>query len=340
MKPRATGCRGSAILSVLLILSAILPVGALVVFEARLQSLLARNVRQQAAAFYTAEAGLALATAAVTDSSDPASLLDGVDGTPGTADDGLLIIPAGPPLAVDQGAYDLRIERASPSLLRLVSTGRGSRGGRAVVSALLKLGAATSPAALVLDGPLTLAESDLVADGRDLGPSPPVPALVRSAAVAIEDADYDGAAARIDTVEAEALAQRLRSHPRARLYGTALPSSLGTAAAPELSWIAADAVVAAGTDGNGVVVIAGDLLLKAELRFAGAVVVLGGIATQDAGRLLVDGTVWIAPRAAELVAIGGGSVVRYDSGALARAEAALPGAWPRPIEVAGWQEIL
>jgi hypothetical protein len=134
MRAEARGHRGAALAAVLLAITLLLPLGALAVLQARVGLLTQQSLRGDAEALHAAEAGLACALARLDPAADFDTLLRGPDGTAGTGDDGLFpapldcSAPLGAPLA-----FDVRLGAGAAGALKLVATGRGTRGATRVI---------------------------------------------------------------------------------------------------------------------------------------------------------------------------------------------------------------
>lgn len=330
-----TSSRGSALLGVLLVLGALLPLGAFVVLQSSLQARIGRNLRQRAAAFYAAEAGLVYAVASAEHAADAGTWLAGTDRQTGTADDGVIEIPISAlDLGREQERVEIRAVRDGESAVRLLSTGYAG-GSAAGLVGRLSLQAPTSPAAVVLEGALRADTSTVAIDGIDSTATPPVAAIGVAGEAVIDPPDP-----RAQPLRAVAVTERaatLRRHPQARVVMAAALGALGTSTSPAITIVEGDWDLEVARDGYGFLVVDGNLRLAAELRMKGALIVLGRVEV-DGGRLDLDGTLWVANDLSPGFELAG-SRVHFDAAPLARSEQALPGSWPRAMKLTGWQEM-
>lgn len=140
MRRRHDDDRGIALLSVLSILAVMLPLGALLVLQARAQALIARNVLRRAQAFTLAESGANYAVALAAREPHPEQWLNGPDGRAGTADDGQVPFPADASLTFPYaGRFRVVVSRVSPELLRFHSLGQVDDGGEALIQVTVRL---------------------------------------------------------------------------------------------------------------------------------------------------------------------------------------------------------
>lgn len=111
----------------ILLTAALLPLGAWLSLQARIDSEIARNIRGDLHAFYVAEAGIARALAILDTLPSAAVALLGPDGVSGTPDDGGLI--AAPATAIffpeSPYFYTLTVEPAGADMVRVHSTAHG-----------------------------------------------------------------------------------------------------------------------------------------------------------------------------------------------------------------------
>src|SRR6185369_3091941 len=109
---------GNALISVLIMLAALTPLGAFAVMHARLDMLVQHHIARAAAAFAVAESGLAHARAEIRLDPNFDRLRNGPDGQPDTSDDGEFPFRKTRALPVEAGyRYDLRVERLNPTML-------------------------------------------------------------------------------------------------------------------------------------------------------------------------------------------------------------------------------
>ena len=164
--------RGSALIAVLGLMTLLLPLGALVSLQARMDLLVQRNLLADAEVFYVADAGVEHAVAEIGPGVGFDAVLAGPDRVPGTADDGIFPFRAGPPAAfpAQPFAYDVRVARRPDGRIRIVATGRGRHGATKVIAAIVARAALPfTPAALYLDdGPsVDLGSAGMVVSGHD-----------------------------------------------------------------------------------------------------------------------------------------------------------------------------
>lgn len=107
-----------------------------------------------------------------------------------------------------------------------------------------------------------------------------------------------------------------------RIPAGALPSTLGSVAAPQFTVVEGDAVVDGTTTGGGVLYATGRLRIDGALGFTGVVAAAGGIELAEAGDLAICGALWAAGEPA-LDARGGGAV-RWSSDAARWAASVAP----------------
>ena len=77
-----------------------------------------------------------------------------------------------------------------------------------------------------------------------------------------------------------------------RLSGGVIAGELGTTAAPQLTTVAGDAIVAATASGAGVLYTAGQLQISGTFRFTGVLAAAGGVRVTTTGELHVCGALW------------------------------------------------
>jgi len=323
--------RGTALLSVVLILTLLLPLAAHSVLQSHLDLLMARNLRDHTDALYVAEAGLDLTLAAIGASASLPGLLRGPDGIAGSADDGAPVSsPARLTLDAERRAV-VRIVPFTADMIEIVSTAQVRNAASRTVSAIVRADAVPfTPAALFVGGA-----------PRDLGLDPARFALAGAGPSAAMTETIVGLAFARDGVEARsgldvvAISQQLTTAPGAlHLPAAAAPPQLGTAAAPQLSIIDGDLVIAEVSTGAGVLVVRGALQVNGTLRFDGLLIVMRALAASTSSHLTLSGAVWQVSATDPLALTGSGSL-HYGRAALLLADAAAPDILPRVLHVVG-----
>lgn len=349
---------GVALVAALGMLLVVLPLGAMAVWQSRLQQLMARSARADVEGLYAAEAALARAVAAVPPGVGVDELLVGPDGVGGTVDDGTFpfAVSPGPP---DFGVVSTKAGNASAGgMVRLSVTVTAAGGRQTRVEALVRRAAAPfTPAAAHVEGDWwgERTPGDVRFDGADhrlddppdapSGPAPPRPGLSSTGPVDRGGGQAGGSGAGGSVAPAQplglgAVIDDLLDEPGAVL--AAVPSEagvvLGTEAAPQLSILRGDVVVAASLGGAGILVVDGSLRISGTLAFAGLVVVRHGIRLDPGAAIHVTGALWTGALTG-FDMLGAGRVA-YSSEALAYADRLAGGRLPRPVVVVGWREVL
>ncbi|GIW40576.1 MAG: hypothetical protein KatS3mg076_1153 [Candidatus Binatia bacterium] len=124
---------GQVLAGVLLLSSVLLPLGALVVYQARTSLLLEQARRGSLEAVHKAEGTLHWAVSRIPPGTEASTLLAGPDGIPGTEDDG--VFPFGDPPLGDEVA--LAVESGAEGFVKITCVASGFRDARARVSVWL-----------------------------------------------------------------------------------------------------------------------------------------------------------------------------------------------------------
>ena len=344
--------KGTALLSVLMMLSLLLPLAAHVVLQAQLDLLMARNFQDHTDAFYLAEAGLEQALATLGTTATMARLLQGPDGVANTKDDGELGLAPALSGLDDKRGYAVRVMPSAAGRFEIVSSGRGRQGAQRAVAAVIELGEAPyTPAAFYFGGEA----AQLVFDAAhlqvwspattDSAVDRPPPALAVTRTDIAEPAQRQHPGLPITTA-APRDASALRSAIDALLQQTAArhlpagpgPTQLGTAAAPQLTIADGDLTISTATAGSGILLVRGALSITTSLRFDGLLIVLGDCALNPAAELNLSGALW-QPSPHAVAQLNGRGVIEYNRDGLAQADAAAPGILPHALRVLGRREV-
>lgn len=354
--------RGIALLAVVGIVLALLPVAVAVTVEARLDLLVQRNARSANDAFYAAEAGLAHVLAELGPSVDVRDLLRGPDRIAGTADDGSFPFALFTPADFALGAigYEIALQAGPQGAVRVVSRGRAAHGAVREVEMLLRPAAEPfSPAALYVEAEeleIDLGSGALAISGIPrlevsaaiaglAVPSPAAAAALRAVlvpAAAVTGAGSFPSVAASRRLELGAHAAALAGRADAVLQpppGTAEGVVLGTPEAPRLSVIAGHWSLAGDVGGCGILVVRGDLAISGRLHYRGLVIVEGALSVPGEGGVEVEGGLWTAAPAAGPLLLAGAGAIRYEPSILRAVDAAIPAALPRLPVVGAWREV-
>lgn len=357
---RAASERGVALLAVLTIILALLPLAAAVAMQTQLDGLMQRNLRGGIEAFYAAEAGLAHALSEIGPRADLAELLDGPDRRRATADDGQFPFVSSPPAAFAQPAigYEVWVANGPAEALRVYSRGRGHHDAVREVEALIRpANAPFTPAALYAEGDdvaIELGEALLVS-GIPEGSSGTATAVaglaVSSAAAAAQLRSLLAASPQVvgagrspsitDTtrLDLEAYTDVLRSRLDAVVVTAPSGTPLGTEAKPQLTIIDGAWRIDAAVDGFGILVVRGDVEIGGRLHYRGLVISGGKVTSTPASDLRIDGALWMRGDGGAQLTLHGTGYVRYDSAALARVDSMIAGALLHRAVVTGWREV-
>jgi len=364
-----SAARGSALVAVMGLTALLLPLGAFVALQARMDLLMQRNLCAEIEAFYVAEAGLEHAVAEIQPGTSFDALLAGPDRLRGTPDDGGFPFSEGSPSPFPTLPlrYDVRVAQRQDGWLDVTSSGNGRNGAVKVVGAIVKRSPLPyTPAALYIedDAAVDLGAADLMVSGNDHrgadaasvpSAAPPViPALATSRA----DAEPElrrllaGSAARlvgagespsiVATVplDVQALVSAGAQNPaRIAVASTVATAVFGSADAPRIA-VADDLEVTEQLSGAGLLIVRGMLHVTGSLSFSGLVVALGGIICESSSSVYVTGALWRGASPDPRLYLAGHGAIAYSSAALTAADMAFPGLLPHAVAVAGWQEVL
>ena len=183
-RPARRDQRGHALLTSLLMMTALMPLGAFALMQVRTDLLVNRHVRAGAEAFSAAESGLELALADLRHDPSFDRLRVGADGTAGTADDRLFAFVAGPAVMLPAPMrYEIEVQPRTDELIDIVARGFGTGLSTRVVAATVRRGGVLWPAAIcTAASPLDLVlGADFSVSGHDhAGKDTPLPALALS----------------------------------------------------------------------------------------------------------------------------------------------------------------
>lgn len=350
--------RGVALLAVLGLVLALLPVAAAICIQTHLDGLMQRNHRDSTQAFYAAEAGLAHALAEMQPSLSLRPFLNGPDGVEGTTDDGQLAFRQSPPAGLN---YEVRASPEQANQIRLRSTGHGLDDAvREVEVMIAPDDTPFTPGALYIEAPDV--DVDLgtrgfslsgVPGGAESAASAPIAGMtVTSATVAaalraalsaapitgVGNAPSVGATSPLE-IDSYVTAVGNRLEAVIHSTGPAADTTAGTAASPQLTVIDSTWQITSQVEGFGVLVVRDDVEVTGSLRYGGVVVVAGDLRLAVGGELQVDGTLWVFRNGAAAIDLLGTGAVRYDPGNLRRAALALEGSLYHLPQVVGWREV-
>jgi hypothetical protein len=347
----------------------LLPLGAFVALQARMDLLIQRNLRAEIEVFYVAEAGLEHAVAEIAPGTSFDAILAGPDRALGTADDGVFPFSEGPPAPFPTASfhYDVHITQRRAGVLDLISSSGGRTGATKVISAILTRSRLPfTPAAFYIDdaSAFDLGSSDFMLSGLDhritdrptapTGVAAAVPALATSR-TAIEaqlrqrlidnsghlvGAGESPSIATTPTVDVQSLVSACAQRPHVSVAPAAVSMALGTVDAPQIAIAANDLEVTGQLTGAGILVVRGTLRVTGNFAFTGLIVALGGIVFEPSSMVQVAGAFWRAASHDPRVHLDGHGAVAYSSAALAAVDDAFPGLLPHPVVIAGWQEML
>lgn len=338
---------GYALLTVLVGISALLPLAAFALMQARGDAVLQTATRQALEAFRVAESGLEHALADL--AADPRfeRLAIGPDGHSGTGDDGEYPFAAPPPAFFPRAPfrYQVRVAPDGADRVDVIAWGFGHGAAvHAVAASIARTAEAWVPAALTATAPAV--DLDLGADYRVLGE--PGPSGTAALAVGAEDTSA-------------ALRARLPADAATRLIGRGGTPSIATARLPELGELLdaalrrVDGTIVGGTlqgdighglfispgsvqltavRGDGILVVGGTVEIGGDSAFAGLVVALGGVRVEAGSRALLNGAVL----SGGALALRGAGEIRYDRAAIEQVGRQYSGLLPHRVRVAGWRE--
>lgn len=307
--------RGSALLTVVLLLSLLLPLAAHSVLQGHVDLLIARNLRDQTEALYVAEGALEQALAAVVEAASRNMFLHGPDKIAATPDDGE--IAAGSIRFAGEYSASSRAAAFGADKIEIVSIGQARNGSRRSIAAILAAEPAPlTPAALLLAGSaraLSLDPTRLSVRGEA---SPPVAAIAFLEDIApLLQQGFDLAALR---------QQLVAVNEAIRLSSPAAPAQMGSPAAPRLSVVESDLLVTGSISGAGVLFIGGSLRISGSLHFDGLVIVMAGVDIGVGAEIQMSGALWQAS-ASEPIVLAGRGALQYSPSSLVLAETVAPG---------------
>jgi hypothetical protein len=346
--------RGIALLAVMGVILALLPVAAAIAVQTRLDGLMQRNARVGAEVFYTAEAGLAHAVSELRPLADFDEILRGPDGIDGTPDDGSFPFRTSIPPAFTQGSlvYEVTASRGPASTIRIRSHGRGHHETVRQAEALVRpADTPFTPAAIYVEAPdldIDLGDRDFqlsgMVDSQVAGlalSSAEVAARLRQTitpAIQVTGAGGSPSVTAVAAIDLDSYARALRRRLDAAIHGDPNDAILGTQDHPRLTVVETDWTIGNAVEGFGILLIRGDLEIEGRLGYAGLVVVEGNLILKAPGDLRIDGSLWVSNSGAVRVHLLGAGHVRYSPVALERTDAAVARAILHRAVVVGWRE--
>ncbi|MEO8601830.1 MAG: hypothetical protein ABI629_04570 [bacterium] len=346
--------RGQALISVLLTTSALLPLGAFAVMQARLDALIAQRTRVAAETLAVAESGLEHALAELQRDARFERLLRGPDGRAGSADDGEFPFTTPPPAVFPAAPYryDVRAAGLDAEHVELTARGFGPLGSVRAVAAVVQRAAVPYFAAALA--------TDAAAPRLELGDG------WRIEGAAGDDSRPDVAALALhDDAAASAVLAALPAASRARLVGPGGTPSLRAATVPSVAALLAEARQhadvrsVAGTfsgalgdglfvcngalhlsdaSGSGILLVDGPLTIDGNVTFAGLIVVAGDVRVDSGATVGLDGGL-LQGSAGGVLQLRGSGVLRYDARIAAQLGASYPSLLPRAARVTAWREL-
>lgn len=339
---------GHALVSVLMMLAAVTPLGAFAAMQARLDVLVQHHIHRAAAVFTVAETGLEHARAEI--GLDPSfeRLVHGADGRPESADDGEFPFIGPRALPVEAGFdYRLRVAALSANTAEVIITASGPEQSMHELSLVIVRERARLAGAVTMTA--ERARLDLDPDFRLIGTDqsgrdPAIPALaalgdaitseLRSGVATASFGQFIGAGpapsiTAATTSPAEELASKLVAHRTHDVAsGAEITSGIG---------VSAGSLDIDTATGDGVLVVAGNLRVSGEFTFSGLVIVLGDVLFEATSVINITGGL-VQGRGNGVLALLGSGRIAYDSEAINRIDAAHPGLLPHRARVAGWQD--
>lgn len=349
MKVRAQS--GHALVSVLIVLAALTPLGAFAVMQARLDALVQHHVGRAAAAFAAAESGLAHARAEMRLDPSFDRLAHGPDRQPDTSDDatfpylGTAAVPIDP-----EYRYDLRVDQVSETRIDVISTATGREGSKHVLGltvvrerALLPAALATAATQVTFDPGTGFRLNGSDQAGRDpalpgLGVAADDTAALLRATVATDAGLRIAGAGATPSIQAapvvsiDEIAAKLTAR-RTLDVGPHLAAAIGSGVAVSGGSLDVD-----WSSGDGVLIVGGNLRVSGELVFSGLVIVLGDVLFESESIVRIEGGL-LQGRGHRVLALLGQGAVNYDSAAIERIDAAFPGLLPHRSRVVGWRDL-
>ena len=329
------GDRGSAFLVALLMLALAGIVATGLAELGRLTVRRARIDRDGMRAWFVAESGLAETVAGLAAGHSFTPALHALPAVPATT---------GPPWSYSVGLTDDADDTPNDALsdvnarVMLRVTAFGPDPVRRRLEAVLgRTPDPQLPAAAVLGGDLRALTPDFLLDGRDFdmatgctaaGTSPARAGLSLPDGAGLpmlahpEQISGAGEPPSIARTPAPALNELAAAPGATHRAAGALPTTLGTVAAPRFTAVDGDASATGTVTGAGTLYVAGRLLVSGRLSFTGVVAAAGGVQVVSGGAMQLCGTLW-ANGASALDAGGSGSV-RASAAALRLAATVAP----------------
>lgn len=338
-RPRRSPVRGAAMVATLAATTMVLTLATAGLLLARSDLILFQNHRDGTVTYFRAHG-----TAVQVVEGFPAgygfeAFLAGPDATHGTRDDGTVSIPLLMPGCRVSGDAYRGNPRGDPFAdsnprVRLIAHCSGPRGARRDVEAIVGRDRAPFvPAALYLGRPDIEARAPIIVDGADHRPQDPpgtasglagpVAAVASPTldeplplAAAVDAGGNPVSASPAPEIDVAAFASR------ALTLGPPLVAELSRSAllAP-FTHALADARLAAGGRGAGLLLVDGHLEVEAPFDFTGVLVIGGTLRIATSGRLTVRGWLWVQGEGAgPLIDAGGSLTALYSSAAVASAD--------------------
>jgi hypothetical protein len=343
---------GNALVTVLIMIGTLTPLGAFAVMQARLDLVAHERIRAAVEAFYAAESGLEAALFDLNQSPELERLRNGPDGAAGTADDHLFPfrVPPPSPAADPTQRYQVRVEPLDGDTFDVIAEGFAFGNASHGLAARVKGGAPFVPGAICAGASAVtvVAGEDLNVSGFDRagrdGAQPALALASEDAAAAARSALANaadrwrgsGGAPSVevrDALDVEALAAAFENEAGAAGIGAAPSGPLGSGIL-----VSAGSVEVAEASGAGALIVNGNLRVTGELTFSGLVLVLGDVRLEAGSTVHIDGALLQGPGRGLLELLAGGEV-SYDSRAIDAVESLLPGRLPRRAIVVGWRDL-
>lgn len=346
--PAQESSSGHALVSVLLMLAALTPLGAFAALQARLDVLVQRHVYRAAAVFAAAESGLEHARSEVRLAPSFERLVYGPDGQPATGDDGEFPFLGVRALPVDPGfGYELRVTPMNATTVEVIVTAKGPEQSTYELSLTVVRDRARLPAAVATTAsrPTLALSPDFRLVGNDQSGRDPtlaglavangdLAAQMRAGIPTVSAGQIAGAGPEPSVIGAgtpavEELATKLAEHRTYDLTpGTALGSGIG---------VSAGSLDIDDGAGDGVLIVGGNLHVAGALTFSGLVIVLGDVRFDTASIVRIEGGLLQGRGNGVLALLGAGSIA-YDSDAIQRVDADHPGILGHRARVVGWRD--
>jgi hypothetical protein len=344
---------GSALITTMIVSSALLVVGAFAVMQARTDLLVQHHTRTAVEVFYVAEAGLEHALADLASDSRFERILAGRDGMEGTADDGSYPFHDGPPDFFPRPPfrYDVRVERVDEDTAEIVSRGIGlGPAARSVSASVLRSTEPHLPAAASafgLDLEMLLSDEFSLLGSEPGAPGEDVPALAvgddesrekllselpETAKARIVGPRGAPSVAGRRFVDLTELAARIARLPEARLLPDGAAGDLGSGVLASRA-----SLLLSNASGSGLLLVQGNLVVDDQLDFSGLVLVMGDVSFGRSSTVHIDGGLLQGAPGDRMSLLGAGHI-EYDPDAIRALDAEVPEILPRRALVAGWRE--